>query len=285
MTKSRTILLIFIVLFCNSLYSQSLTNRQVYDYSLDDVFIKKWDYTGVPNPPTYTKDSILSKHYSSNLDTLFYGMFRTSYTPPSGPNSSATHSSDTIIEHYFNLDSLAIHYRGIVPFCDSLPSDTFYLDNCNNKNIWKRSPKNSWCIYESDYVISTLIEGSGGPYYSYSAGGDPNRGTETYELIYSKKGNVICGNYYDFPVSLKELIKNKFTISPNPTTDMLKISFEEIHKTLNIIVNDINGKKMMSQTFKNKKTINLNLINLINGVYFIHLKTENISSTTKIIKQ
>jgi hypothetical protein len=286
MTKSRTILLIFIVIFCNSLYSQSLTNRLVFDYSSGDVFITKLDYSGVPNPPQYAKDSILSKYYSNSLDTLFYRISRTNYTPPNGPNSSATYSSDTIIEHYIHLDSIATHLdKG--SYCNILPTDSFYLDNCYNKEAWNYSPRpplGTTC-FEPTYFTSTLVKGNGGPYYSYFSGQDPNNGTYSYELIYSKKGNVICGNYYDFPVSLKELIKNKIAIFPNPTPDMLNISFGEIHKNVSIVINDINGKMIISKTFKNKKIINLNLKNLISGVYFIHFKTEKISSTKKIIKQ
>ncbi len=72
---------------------------------------------------------------------------------------------------------------------------------------------------------------------------------------------------------------NKFSLSPNPTQNILTITTQEKIKTITII--DILGRKTNITHFENNK---IDVSNLQNGVYFLEIATENGLQTQKFIK-
>jgi Secretion system C-terminal sorting domain len=74
-------------------------------------------------------------------------------------------------------------------------------------------------------------------------------------------------------------LKDKFSISPNPTNSTLTIQTQEKIKTINII--DLLGRKTNITNFENNK---IDVSNLQNGVYFLEIETENGLQTQKFIK-
>ena len=283
----KFILFMLTGVFMSSLYSQSLTNRQVYDFSVGDVFITKYESRPMVNNPTsYTKDSILSKRYSDGLDTLSYQVFRIRETLPTQMYEKPTYSYNTFTKDYTKLDQPATHYDQDGRYCIP-PTDSLYVHEKFKKRVWNYSVKlytDSIC-YEPDYFSSSLIEGYGGPYYSYGSGGDPNRITYYYKLVYSKKDGVEHGINQNFPLGIENLENNKVTIFPNPTTDKVNIAFKKTHQTIAVTVNDIHGKTVLHEIATNKREVNISLKYLTEGVYFIHLQTDETNSMVKVIKK
>ena len=75
--------------------------------------------------------------------------------------------------------------------------------------------------------------------------------------------------------SVDENLSNKFKMYPNPTTGEFQITFTSLDtKDLNIEISNIAGQKIFSQSFEtaNKQTLNFNLNNFANGVYFVKLQ-------------
>ncbi|MBI1837933.1 MAG: choice-of-anchor J domain-containing protein [Flavobacteriia bacterium] len=79
------------------------------------------------------------------------------------------------------------------------------------------------------------------------------------------------------PVSIMEIQTNNFSISPNPTSDNIHIqSNTKVEKI--VIFNEI-GAVILTSTSKD-----VNVSNLNNGVYFLELQSNGITSIQKFIK-
>ncbi len=75
---------------------------------------------------------------------------------------------------------------------------------------------------------------------------------------------------------------SNITVSPNPSNGVYYINTND-HKILNISVTDISGREVYKGN-NNDDKITLDLNNLPGGIYFLILKTEDKSFSTKIIK-
>ncbi len=262
----------FCILFFSGSSQTSLTNGAVYDYNIGDVF-QTYSYgTGMSTLlPQYVTKEVLTKNYSSSLDTVFYSFKRTVYDPPlCGPCPGQT-VVDTIYENYTNLTS-AVNMQ---PFPIVL-QDTIYLDFCN-KNTWKmttRSFPNGAGEYNQNehYVVA----GCGGLYFNRIVGiGGP--ASEHYNLVYYKKGGDECGT---LTVNIIELgSQNSINIFPNPSNGMYSIQAKG-----NLFVFNTIGEKVFSQKLVNDTNL-LDLSGFPNGMYFISLQTEEGVFVNQIVKQ
>lgn len=89
-------------------------------------------------------------------------------------------------------------------------------------------------------------------------------------------------------VALNETQPQKFKLFPSPTEDKLIIQSQEIfaYKDLNIILSTINGQTIdIQHTITNSNELILNTSKLNNGMYFITLTKNQISTTHKFIKK
>src|SRR5690554_449119 len=86
-------------------------------------------------------------------------------------------------------------------------------------------------------------------------------------------------------VSVKEFISGKFTIFPNPVTDMVTITNSENIGVNEVIVYDVTGKKIKTKKYGNENNIQLNLSDLAMGTYFLHIKTNQGTAVKKIVKK
>ena len=76
--------------------------------------------------------------------------------------------------------------------------------------------------------------------------------------------------------------KNKITISPNPSTELVKVSGAIFNE---IIISDISGKTVYSENYSDLNETSINISKLENGVYFAAVYNKNGDSTViKIIK-
>lgn len=102
-----------------------------------------------------------------------------------------------------------------------------------------------------------------------------------YSLIIT---NGICEDKFDFKVNSNT--SNLISLFPNPSKISEEITLQlpnDFNKTIEIKINDINGKliKLM-----NSDNLNQNLFKFkieTSGVYFVHLKSENLTKVFKVI--
>lgn len=95
-------------------------------------------------------------------------------------------------------------------------------------------------------------------------------GTNYYRLeIVSKRNTKTYSNI----ISLNNRIKNKIKIYPNPTTNILTVTYADIHS---IAILNLEGKTVIERTFDNLETVNLSLESLVKGVYFMVINKQEI---------
>jgi len=75
---------------------------------------------------------------------------------------------------------------------------------------------------------------------------------------------------------------NGMSIYPNPTTEVLNFSINNLEGTPVTII-DLNGRTVLNSTISSDNSINIK--NLIKGVYFVQLEVENQAVNYKIIKK
>lgn len=114
-----------------------------------------------------------------------------------------------------------------------------------------------------------------GTYYVRIYGYNGANSTSCYSLNVAKTGASLKGDNNN--VSL-------FTLSPNPATDKLMIQSSEMETSMKVDVIDINGQVLLKHQITGNNSIDIS--NLVSGVYFIRIYTENSGFTQlKFVKQ
>jgi hypothetical protein len=75
----------------------------------------------------------------------------------------------------------------------------------------------------------------------------------------------------------------KFSVYPNPTSEVINIKCENSDVTYDVKIYDINGKLIIEKTCHNESSIDLK--NLNDGVYILNIFNDNHSKHWKILKQ
>src|SRR5690554_1357582 len=86
-------------------------------------------------------------------------------------------------------------------------------------------------------------------------------------------------------LSVDDILSEKFNLYPNPATNLVNITNSENHLVNQVVVYDVAGKQLSTQTFNNKSEIQLNIENLASGSYFLHIKTNQGTAVKKLIKE
>ena len=81
-------------------------------------------------------------------------------------------------------------------------------------------------------------------------------------------------------LSLSEFDISGFNMYPNPTNDILNIKLNNINKA-NLSIYDIRGKLILQQTIFEERNLDLNVLELQSGIYFVKINTPH----TKIVKK
>jgi hypothetical protein len=265
--KSKLFLFTFCFLYTSVLSAQTLTNGQVYDYNIGDVF-----HISISSPSygASIHDTIIGKSYSIANDTVFYQVSR---SQASSSNPNITYS--TIILSYTNLNSTASHYYINQCSTSPPPSDsTFYSNEYCNQLTWRRTSNTDTGCFEDNYYESELIEGAGGPYFDVDVGiGGP--GYSSYKLVYFKNGLTGCTTSIN---SFKNL-DFKIKLYPNPTSNYLTIETNLDFKKY--MITQITGQLVDENLFDNF----INVSTLKKGIYYLILfKEDNTSIPIKFIK-
>ncbi|MDX2360356.1 MAG: T9SS type A sorting domain-containing protein [Crocinitomicaceae bacterium] len=77
---------------------------------------------------------------------------------------------------------------------------------------------------------------------------------------------LITVEYISF-VGIKELSASKFKSYPNPTSDLFTIIFEEDYENIKVLIFDLTGKKVLSQSFNSTNELTVNLNDLNSAIY------------------
>lgn len=86
-------------------------------------------------------------------------------------------------------------------------------------------------------------------------------------------------------VSTSEFVSSKFTIFPNPVTDVVTITNSENIGIEQIKVFDISGKTIKLLNFHNENKVQLNLGDFVAGMYLLHIKTNAGTAIKKVVKK
>ncbi len=157
------------------------------------------------------------------------------------------------------------------------------LDTLGNL-VWAKAIKGS----PSEFGKSITTDADGNVYITGAFEGqvdfDPSAGQYLLYLNNVKSYYVAKYTESESLAGYVELTASGISIYPNPTSDSITISSEQV--TINTIqVFDFTGKQ--NQQFSNVSNNNLtiDLSNFATGVYLIKLQTENEVFTTKIVKE
>src|SRR5690606_15987836 len=86
-------------------------------------------------------------------------------------------------------------------------------------------------------------------------------------------------------LSINEMVSAKFSIYPNPATNMVNITNSENMLVEQVTVYDITGKQLSTQNYNNETQIQLNIENLASGTYMLHIQTNAGLAVKKLVKK
>lgn len=87
-------------------------------------------------------------------------------------------------------------------------------------------------------------------------------------------------------VSLSENnVQNSFSVFPNPVSNSLILSFQSEIQTAEVRVLNVIGEIVYTKTISNTSNATIDMTQLVNGLYFLQLLTNNKYFTQKFIKQ
>ena len=141
---------------------------------------------------------------------------------------------------------------------------------------------------------SDLYRNSTGSAYPYPIGniasvtGHNSPGSATYHyFFYNLKMQENCISdfaeataVFMLPSLVKDVIKNKFLIYPNPANNFITISAEETIEQIAIF--DVNGSLIFSKSYQLNNT-SVNVSNFAKGVYIVKVLSKENSSVQQLI--
>lgn len=86
-------------------------------------------------------------------------------------------------------------------------------------------------------------------------------------------------------LSANEIVSAKFNMYPNPATNVVNITNSENMLVQQVIIYDISGKQLSTQSFNNEVQIQLNVENLPSGTYMLHIQTNAGTAVKKLVKK
>jgi hypothetical protein len=84
-------------------------------------------------------------------------------------------------------------------------------------------------------------------------------------------------------ISVEQKGKLNVLLTPNPTKDVLNINIQNDVKNVDVAVYDMVGRSVLTSTFNGGQSA-LNVSNLTNGMYMIHIQSEGKTTIQKFIK-
>ena len=136
----------------------------------------------------------------------------------------------------------------------------------------------SWLWDFGDGMTSTLQN----PSHTYASDGD-------YDVTLYIENDILSWNEISKTVNLETLSVSTFndldfSYSPNPVSDILRVTFQEKQNNTNVRVYNVVGQLVKETYYKDTSHVALNLEALTSNVYFISIKTDRKISQIKIVK-
>ena len=119
----------------------------------------------------------------------------------------------------------------------------------------------------STYSYTFTLEGAN-PYYCAIHGASSMSGTITVQNS----------------LGIENVTFNNFKFFPNPSNSFIHFIFPQDIIEGNVSVIDILGKKLISKSLNDKNSLELDVSNLIQGIYFINVKSGTVSQTKQFVK-
>lgn len=263
MKKITGLFTVLLLLTCTTFAQSPLTNGEVYDFDIGDVFER--EHGGVSGPPSWLKKIITSKTYSANMDTVFYGV-DFSWIVYDGGMAYIAGQSGSVIESYTNLNSPCLYAYSSIGG-DSIVTG-MALFHGRDVNVFEEY---ATPILSAGFGKTRWGNGLGLVYYRAVMPG--NGIDELISLKYYKKGTEIVGGLM---TDLDESILQEgqgTVLYPNPTHRELRVELVPgIHpEAITYEVLDLQGKRLMEGVLPENKTLIVEL--LPEGSYFLRLKT------------
>ncbi len=145
-----------------------------------------------------------------------------------------------------------------------LGTDIGVLSSLDDGENWESFGENMPSVVITDLFIHEASE------YLYAA----TYGRSSYKIDISEN---ILGN--DF-----SSLGTNFNMYPNPASNMVTISFNEVSNNISVILYDQLGRVVLNNDFENiSNEIQLSLDKLNNGIYYVQIISNTIKSTKKLI--
>lgn len=86
-------------------------------------------------------------------------------------------------------------------------------------------------------------------------------------------------------LSVDDFVSSKFSVFPNPATDIVMITNSENIGIEQVEVFDVSGKIIKSQNFNSENEVLLNIGDFAVGMYLLHIKTNEGKAVKKMVKK
>ncbi len=266
-----TLLAIGFLLFTLNTHAQ-LTNAEVYDFEVGDVFQVKYGGGFL-----VVTDTIIGKDYSPTLDTIFYTIDRLQYSA-----QTASYNESIVIQEVTNLTLPATHYTY---YYTCLPAtDSSFMGSCG-EDIWRHHSNADETCFEGPTWYSDLYRGLGGPYYYRYDPSEPGFTTYTKTLTYYNSSQYgECGTPQIY-TGIEELSQSQIQVSPNPIQSQTTVYFDDfIAKEYQLNLYSLSGKMVVSEVIPSgTKEHILNCEPLQNGMYMLYVIGDGSSWAKRIV--
>ena len=138
---------------------------------------------------------------------------------------------------------------------------------------------------ENDKYVDEYGRGLGHTYWKDSIAQYPTPYFIT-ELFYYKKGIYSCGTPDLTTVGTNESLKKfaDFSIYPNPVKSTFTLQDTSPYDNLQCSLHNLLGQSIMTMEL-NGETNKIDISHLKRGIYYLDIKTDNKTSTIKLIKE
>lgn len=86
-------------------------------------------------------------------------------------------------------------------------------------------------------------------------------------------------------MSVNDVLSSKFSMYPNPATNVLNITSSDALQIDSVKITDVNGRIVFNNAFSSTDTAEINVANLASGMYVISIKSNQGVATKKFMKK
>lgn len=270
----------------NTLIDNRTAGNNVIKFEIEFFTGPQNTFTGSPSNPTNYISINTDNNYFANNSTILFSFKH--FTNDGRIEPRYSNGDGTAYAPQQNIQ-LNKHSKG-TPYA-TLPFNTWiklnvYLDY-NKKKIYFETPYFN-AVVGDDFLhksISTNLIQDHKP-TSLTFAINTNFGNEaltsTHQIV-SKFNNIKITALNTVPLHVSEFLNEKFTVYPNPATNVVNFSTTDNLAVTNVKIYDVSGKLLKTiSTIENNA---INIESLATGTYLLHLKTNIGTAVKKIVKQ